>query len=340
MGDGEDVVDVGASGSTSSMGPTGAVEEDPILPPITDLELPARAPVPIGSGTVDGWGWTVGVSADGLCVGLVDRQGASVRCETGVGSASDDLDLAVRSPRPPAPPGLFLFGLIPPSAASVDVERFNGTETDGVILEVAPGVDARSRVYVGWIEGYPRPIVPRGYVHTVDAEGRYLDGAWIPRPAWARPPRISTLEVIAEGTGRPIVRNAELVGAPWKLRLYRDEALQLLCIGQPGSRSLCGPADDPVSAWTASIEDVVDELGGIYNGGGSPYSQWFAWGVFRSPVVSIQAGIAGRRVEVPSFELPHTYGDPFTVFAMACGCEWPRSFVGLDANGNVVDRQA
>jgi hypothetical protein len=274
----------------------------------------------------------------------------------------DIVTASLRVPRSPAPPLTFVFGRVPPVAATVTINTPLGESSGGELFDAVDGVDLHARYYVRWISGYPYPFVPDV---TVNAWSEHGAGVGIPqpdgedirpeRPPWAEEPRYTTLHSITSGhTG------AGDYERDWELAVFRNDATGLVCLGEIGGASVCGPEDDPAAGWeaqlTASCERFgtctwppLGDIGG--EGGGTPDGVWsFGWGLFRDPVAVVRAeryslpyGISGPSerdgwLGTQVFELPAEYGSAFRIWLYSCDdCNTGDTF-GFDANGQEVAR--
>jgi hypothetical protein len=320
-------------------GVTALLRLDEGIPAIPDLPPPSEAPIVVGSGEAEGWRWLLSTSEDGTCVALTDEQGSQTSCSTepepggatGFEDAVDVLDVAIRSPRTPAPPLVFVFGRVSSRTETVDVTLGTFEETPGEVFPTPGGVERDDRYFVRWASGYPRPVVPDAFVLAVGPGGDLLDVASVERPSWAVPP-FTTVATIASGMWTGPVGS----GQEWGIGIYRDELTEELCFGEPPG-DVCGPASDPAPAWFSAWDqlDVVSERSRTEGGQRSS----FAWGVFRDPVVSVRVELADGRVVEPDVYPPRPeYPLPFSVFVFEFEGDVGGRVVGFDAAGDVVAR--
>jgi hypothetical protein len=320
------------------------------------FELPEEASIPVDTGSIRGWDWVLSTSQDGACVALTDVQGSESICNEGPSrlcnraacpsNPSDFVfDIGVRSPRVPKPPVVVVYGRVPPGTSDVRVDTCcDHDETKGVISAPPPGVDIDTRFFVEWLPGYRYPFVPDG---PIDALNEHGDGIslGLERPDWARRPSYTVLDTIASGV---VPRNELIDALPWAVDLFRNESTGSLCVGEPGVLGACGPPDDPVPSWMRTWPNGIEFGGGGTQGQPHSMSTSLIWGLIREPIVAVNVerhDASGERLGFDAAELyrlPDPFGEPFTVFVWECSGRncFPGAFLGLDADGNVVERAA
>lgn len=319
-----------------------------------DLKAPADAPIVVKSGNTQGWAWLLSVSHDGTCVALTDRQGSETTCATEADAAAlpgDEgstalLDVAIRSPRPPAPALVFVFGRISPRVDRVELDLGIPTPVmgltsegvsvyNGLIFDAPQGLMTSDRYYMAWLAGVPSPIVPDLSVVAFDSSRRApLDRATVTRPAWAQPP-FTSLEIIGSGTWRsPLGDELE----PWEIGIYRNEVTGEPCLGElSGAPSQCMTSDQ-LSMWLPAPVEIV----GFKSSTTSHTGTALVWGIYRDPVTSLSVRLpAGQLVDQRTFPPPQGYPFEFSVFVFEF--EYTDEYtggsvVGLDANGEIVER--
>ena len=341
----------------------------PVLPH-DGLTPPPAAPIVVGEGATEGWTWMLSASADGTCVAFTDQQGSETTCSepdelVGEDGTIDVVDVQVRGPQAPAPPLLFFFGRVPPAATRVEVNLSTFEQPEGELFAPPDGMDVAPGYYVQWVRGLAYPYLPEGVrVWAYDAQGNSVgarpqkdEGAELERPIWAQTPTFTTLERITSG-------HSDLGdGRDWEIAVFRNEATGLVCLGEPGSISVCGPPGDPAPGWVDGLAVLCARYPSIACGptlqviggeGGGPVDGGvvsFGWGVFTDPVATVRVerytltngfSSASERngwVETDVFEVPARYGAQIRVFAYSCACLSGEA-VGFDAGGNEVARSS
>lgn len=300
-------------------------------------EPPDAAPVVVERGSVQGWDWLLSASEDGRCVALTDRHGSTTLCPTegeiaalGMPESDDLIGVAVRSVRPPGPEALFVFGIVSSRVSEVRVNV-------DTLLEVrrAPSpIESDRGFFVGRYGGYPYPVVPDDVrVIAQGWDGSVLDGTVIPTPSWAKP-MWEAVETIASGSWRR---------QEWALGLWVNNMEGgALCYPVPDGP--CGSPDDPLPEWRDAWESSEEGKLQMQSWGafGGRTAGLLLRGIFFDPIVDVRVEMEGGRVvRSETFPPPASYPEAPSLFVV----EWEGKhegkgwIVGLDANGDVVERE-
>lgn len=286
----------------------------------------------VASGAYEGWDWLLSASPDGVCVALTDEQGSDTICPTasdardlpGYEKSADIIGVAVRSPRPPGPDVVFLFGRVSPRVDEVGVQLGSFDVYDGSVYRPPSGIDTDDGLFLVSVPGYPYPVVPTGTVLALGRTPETTDVTPVPRPSWATEP-YTVLAVIASGTlEMPDGRR------PWEITVYRSEVSGELCVG------LTGHGCDPVEPTVDRPDDLFswEVQGSEIDGKGHT----LIWGRISDFVDAVRMELDdGRVFEGRIYPPPAGFPQAGRIFVVQYAAGLDGQLAALDANGNVRD---